>query len=312
MGWDPDRLLPGDHEEENMKKYLALLLSGVVAASLAACGSSNASDTAATAAAAATTAAEAATEAPAADAAAQSASGSAIDLSQDKYAGDGVLTVGTNATFPPFEEVGDDGKPAGFDIDLMNAIGEKLGVEVEWQDLEFDSLVASIGTKIDAAASGMTITEERKKAVNFSDPYYDATQCVLLPTDSTAAAIDDLKELKIGVQSGTTGETISRESISDANTVAYNGFNQAVNDLVNGKVGAVVIDTAPAAAFQAQYPDQLKVVDGSVFGFDVEQYGIALPKDDQALTDAVNQALQELKDDGTYDKLIAQDINAAQ
>lgn len=296
-----------------MKKALVAVLAGSMVFSLAACGSST-SETAATTEAAAETTTEAADETATTEAAEEAtteeeADTEAVDLSESKYLSDGVLTVGLNATFPPFEYVGDDQNPTGFDVAMMNEIGSRLGVEVVIEDMDFDGIVAAIGTKIDCAATGMTITEERQEAVNFSDPYYNATQAVLLPVDSTIATADDLAAASaIGVQAGTTGETVARE-INDAAVVSVKSFNQAVLDLVNGKDEAVVIDQVPGEAFVAQYPDQLKLVDGSEFDFDVEQYGIAMPKDDEVMLNAINNALAEMKEDGTYDALVEEYIN---
>ncbi len=296
-----------------MKKALVAVLAGSMVFSLAACGSST-SETAATTEAAAETTTEAADETATTEAAEEAtteeeADTEAVDLSESKYLSDGVLTVGLNATFPPFEYVGDDQNPTGFDVAMMNEIGSRLGVEVVIEDMDFDGIVAAIGTKIDCAATGMTITEERQEAVNFSDPYYNATQAVLLPADSTIATADDLAAASaIGVQAGTTGETVARE-INDAAVVSVKSFNQAVLDLVNGKDEAVVIDQVPGEAFVAQYSDQLKLVDGSEFDFDVEQYGIAMPKDDEVMLNAINNALAEMKEDGTYDALVEEYIN---
>ena len=296
-----------------MKKALVAVLAGSMVFSLAACGSST-SETAATTEAAAETTTEAADETATTEAAEEAtteeeADTEAVDLSESKYLSDGVLTVGLNATFPPFEYVGDDQNPTGFDVAMMNEIGSRLGVEVVIEDMDFDGIVAAIGTKIDCAATGMTITEERQEAVNFSDPYYNATQAVLLPADSMIATADDLAAASaIGVQAGTTGETVARE-INDAAVVSVKSFNQAVLDLVNGKDEAVVIDQVPGEAFVAQYSDQLKLVDGSEFDFDVEQYGIAMPKDDEVMLNAINNALAEMKEDGTYDALVEEYIN---
>ena len=296
-----------------MKKALVAVLAGSMVFSLAACGSST-SETAATTEAAAETTTEAADETATTEAAEEAtteeeADTEAVDLSESKYLSDGVLTVGLNATFPPFEYVGDDQNPTGFDVAMMNEIGSRLGVEVVIEDMDFDGIVAAIGTKIDCAATGMTITEERQEAVNFSDPYYNATQAVLLPADSMIATADDLAAASaIGVQAGTTGETVARE-INDAAVVSVKSFNQAVLDLVNGKDEAVVIDQVPGEAFVAQYSDQLKLVDGSEFDFDVEQYGIAMPKDDEVMLNAINNALAEMKEDGTYDALVEEYIS---
>lgn len=290
-----------------------------MAASLAACGSSSSSGASTTAATeAATTAATEAAETVATEAASTDAS---VDLSQSKYLSDGVMTVGLNATFPPFEYVGDgtdtfdditsnEGNVTGFDVAMMNEIGKRIGVTVEIEDMDFDGIIPALGSKIDVAATGMTITDERKDSVNFSDPYYDATQSVLVSEDSTIATEDDLKNASaIGVQAGTTGETVAR-GINDAATVSVKSFNQAVADLVNGKNDAVILDQVPAEAFVTNYSGQLKVLDGSQFNFDTEQYGIAMPKDDEVMLNAINGALAAMKADGTYDTLVEQYISS--
>ena len=229
-----------------------------------------------------------------------------------------MLTVALNSTFPPFEYVGDgtdDFKAitsnptnaTGFDVAMVNEIGTRLGVKVEIADMDFDGIIPALGTKADVAATGMTITDERKEAVNFSDPYYDATQAVLVKNDSTVATLDDLKKCtSVGCQLGTTGETVGNDNGLKMNSVK--SFNQAVLDLENGKNDAVVIDQIPGEAFTKQYSD-LKLIDGSEFNFDVEQYGIAMPKDDEVMLNAINSTLADMKSDGTYDKLLDQYIN---
>lgn len=307
-----------------MKKALAVLLAGTMAFGLGACGSSSESTEAATTEAApASTEVEATTEAEAASTeveATTEAESAAADLSGSKYLSDGELTVGLNATLPPFEYVGDgtdnfeavtsnENNVTGFDVAMMNEIGKRLGVSVVIEDMDFDGIVPAIGTKIDCGATGMTITDERKEAVNFSDPYYDATQAVLLPIDSEVKTEDDLKACKaIGVQGGTTGETVAR-GINDGAVVSVKSFNQAVLDLVNGKDDAVVIDQVPGEAFLSQYSDKIQLVEGSTFNFDVEQYGIAMPKDDEVMLNAINGALADMKADGTYDQLLEQYVN---
>ena len=221
------------------------------------------------------------------------------------------LVVGTNAAFPPFEYAGADGSPEGFDIALINAVGEKMGKKIEVKDMEFDSLVASIGNKIDMAIAGMTVTEERQKTVDFSQSYYNAVQTVIVPVDSTIAAYDDLLDKKIGVQLGTTGDFTAEEIAGEgkgAEESQYNKAADAVNDLLNGRLDCVIVDTNPAEVFVSQYSDQLKAIDGSEFGFEPEEYAIALPKGDKELLDAVNKAIDELKADGTYDALVKEYI----
>ncbi len=223
---------------------------------------------------------------------------------------DGVLNVGTNAEFPPFEYVNDDGEPDGFDIALIKAIGEKLGVEVQVDNMEFASLVSSIGSKIDVSIAGMTVTEERQQTVDFSDSYYEAVQYVIVPADAAIATADDLKGKAIGVQLGTTGDFIAEE-IEGATVSQYNKGVDAVNDLINGRVDCVIIDKNPALVFQSKFEGEVTAIDGAEFGFEVENYAIALPKGDTVLAGQINAALKEIKEDGAFDALVAEYIEGS-
>ena len=227
------------------------------------------------------------------------------DAAASEVLADGVLTVGTNAEFPPFEYVDDNGEPDGFDIALIKAIGEKLGVTVEVENMEFEALVSAIGSKIDLAIAGMTVTDERQASVDFSNPYYDALQYVIVPEGSEIASFDDLAGKNIGVQLGTTGDFIASDDVEGANVSQYNKGVDAVNDLLNGRVACVIIDKNPAQVFETQFSGQIKALDGAQFGFEVENYAIALPKGDAALAQQVNKALEEIKADGTFDQLVA-------
>ena len=223
---------------------------------------------------------------------------------------DDILVVGTNAAFPPFEYMGDDGQPDGFDIALIKAIAQQLDMEVEIQDMEFEALVMAIGTKIDAAIAGMTIDEDRLRVVDFSDPYYDAIQYVIVPKDSTIGSAADLENKTIGVQLGTTGNYTADE-IPGATVQTYNKGVDAVTDLRNGRLDAVIIDKNPALVFTEKYPDELMALDGALFEFATEQYAIALPKGSD-MVEKVNDALAELKENGTFDALVAQYIETAE
>ncbi|MCI8491191.1 MAG: basic amino acid ABC transporter substrate-binding protein [Lachnospiraceae bacterium] len=243
---------------------------------------------------------------------ADSAADGSETQSDDAFVGsealaDGVLNVGTNAEFPPFEFVGDDGEPDGFDIALIKAIGEELGVAVEVENMEFNSLVASIGSKIDVAIAGMTITEERQNSVDFSDSYYEAVQYVLVPADSDIAGIADLEGKTIGAQLGTTGDFLI-EDIADATASQYNKGVDAVNDLVNGRLDAVIIDKNPAMVFAEKFEGEIKAIDGADFAFEPENYAIAVPKGDEALVSIINNALATIKEDGTFDQLVSEYI----
>jgi polar amino acid transport system substrate-binding protein len=221
-----------------------------------------------------------------------------------------VLIFGTNAEFPPFEYIGDNGEPDGFDIALFKAIGDKMGMEVQIQNMEFNSLVAAIGSKIDASIAGMTVTPERSEQVDFSDTYYEAVQSVIIPAGSEIATAADLENKTIGVQLGTTGNFIADE-IPGATVQAYNKGVDAVNDLLNGRVDLVIIDTNPAEVFASKFEGQVVALDGAQFEFEPEYYAIALPKGSE-LVAQVNKALAELKEDGTFDALVAQYIEEAE
>lgn len=294
-----------------MKKLLACVLIAAMSLSvLAGCGSK--AETTETTEAVTTAAAEAATEEAATTEASTEVTEAtetteAINTADIAALADGVLTVGTNAEFPPFEYVDDNGEADGFDMALIRAIGEKLGVEVQVENMEFASLIASIGTKIDVAIAGMTVTDERKEAVDFSNSYYEAVQYVILPTDSTIVAAADLEGKKIGVQLGTTGDFIV-EDIADAEAAQFNKAVDAVNDLINGRVDCVIIDKNPALVFEEKFEGQVVAVDGAQFGFEPEEYAIAMPKGESALQDAINTALEQMIADGTFDELVKQYI----
>lgn len=306
-----------------MKKLIALLLAGVMTMSLlTACGGSDGTKADETEANAAGTEDEAAVadaeneadaagaenEADTADTESEADASEAETGETSKALADGVLTVGTNAEFPPFEYVDDNGEPDGFDIALIKAIGEKLGVEVVVENMEFDSLVAAIGSKIDVAIAGMTVTDERKESVDFSDAYYDAVQYVIVPEGSDIASAADLSGKAIGVQMGTTGDFIATDDVEGSEVSRYNKGVDAVNDLINGRVDCVIIDKNPALVFESTFEGQVKAVPGEQFEFGTEQYAIALPKGDTALVSQVNAALKEIRDDGTFDELVKQYI----
>ncbi len=284
-----------------MKKGIAFLLSAVLCvAGLTACSSQTTS--------AGNTESSSSTESTSAGTSEAKTDGGAVSTLEE-----GKLIAGTNAAFPPFEYLGDNGAPDGFDVALIKAIGDKLGLEVEVQDMEFNSLVASVGNKIDVAIAGMTVTEERLQEVDFSDAYYEAVQYVIVPSGSEIASADDLTGKTIGVQLGTTGDFIATdlEDAGDATVQRYDKAVDAVNDLINGRVDLVIIDKNPALVFEGNFEGKVTALDGAQFDFEIENYAIALPKG-SALVSQVNQALAELKEDGTFDKLVSQYIEEAE
>lgn len=287
-----------------MKKAIALMMSAVMcAAVLTGCGSTPASGSSVAESGVQQSDSSAQVSEPAEN-------GSSDASAADTGNGD-VLRVGTNAEFPPFEYVGDDGEPDGFDIALIKAIGEKLGMEVQVENMEFNSLVSAIGTKIDVAIAGMTVDEERKQSVDFSDSYYDAVQYVIVPAGSDIKTAADLENKTIGTQLGTTGDFKVQDDIPGATSQQYNKAVDAVNDLINGRVDAVIIDKNPALVFEKKFEGQVVALDGADFDFETEKYAIALPKGSDLL-EKVNNALAEIKTDGTFDALVAEYIEGEQ
>lgn len=278
-----------------MKKIVAMVLMAVMCMTmLAACSSSESKSSTEASTASVSDDAQASTDAQA-DADAQGATGEA-------------LIVGTNAEFPPFEYMGDDGQPDGFDMALIKEVGKRIGREVKVENMEFGSLIAAIGNKIDVAIAGMTVNEERQQAVDFSDNYYEAVQYVIVLKDTPAESIADLENKTIGVQLGTTG-MFTAEEINGATVTSYNKGVDAVNDLINGRVDAVIIDKNPAMVFAEKFSDKVEVVPGDKFDFAAEYYAIACPKGSD-LVAQINDALKAIKEDGTFDALVAQYIEA--
>ena len=218
----------------------------------------------------------------------------------------GKLTMATNATFPPYEMTTDSGEIEGIDIDTAKAIAEKLGLELQVDDMEFDAALLSVQQgKADMVMAGVTVTDERKAVMDFSDSYATGIQSIIVPNGSDIASPDDLAGKKIGTQRGTTGYIYCSDDVGDDAVVAYDSGLTAVQALNNGQVDAVVIDNAPAKEYVAANPG-LKVLDTS---YAEEDYAIGLAKG-SALEDAINAALEELKADGTLQSIVDKYITA--
>ena len=215
------------------------------------------------------------------------------------------LVMATNAEFPPYEfHEGD--KIVGIDVEICQAIADELGKELVIEDMAFDSVITSVYTgKADLGAAGLTITEDRLKNINFSDPYATAAQVIIIKEDSDIASPDDLVGKTIGVQLGTTGD-IYAEEIEDATLERYNKGFEAVQALLQGKIDAVIIDNEPAKVYVSQN-DGLKIVDEA---FTYEEYAIAIAKDNTKLLEDVNAAIKKLKDSGKLDEIVAKYISA--
>lgn len=220
---------------------------------------------------------------------------------------DGTLTVGTNAEFPPFEFLTNN-EVDGVDAAMVKAIGDKLGLKVEIKDVAFDSLDGMLtGGKIDMIAAGYTIRADRMENMDFADPYYTAEQTIIVKADSGYKTKDDLKNKKIGGQTGTTGlgEDAAQSLTDQANIKGYANGALAVEDLLNGKLDAVIIDNNPAKAYKEQHGDKLTLLNGQ---FEPEEYAYAVQKGNSELQKAINDTIAELKADGTFDNIINQYI----
>ena len=220
---------------------------------------------------------------------------------------EGVLHMATNAAFPPYESTTDDGGYEGIDVEIAQAIAEKLGCELVVDDMDFSSILTAVqGGKADVALAGLTVTDERKQNVDFTDTYAQGVQSIIVPEGSDIKSADDLEGKKIGTQEGTTGYIYCSDDYGDENTVAYTNGAMAVEALKSGKVDCVVIDNNPAKAFVEKNAG-LTILDTA---YVEEDYAIAVSKDNPELLEAVNAALVELIEDGTVQSIIDKYISA--
>lgn len=222
------------------------------------------------------------------------------------------LVMGCNAAFPPYEYIADDGETiVGFEVDILNYIADKLGMELEIVDMEFGSVLTSVQTgKIDIGVSGLTVTEERKQNVNFTISYTTARQSIIVPDGSPITCADDLfgedVSYKVGVQEATTGHIYSEDDFGADRVVAFFTGASAVQAMLTGKVDCVIIDDEPAKAFVAAN-EGLHVLETA---YALEDYAFALAKENTALLDQVNAILEEMIADGTMAAMKAQYISA--
>lgn len=219
----------------------------------------------------------------------------------------GTLVMGTEATFPPYEFVDAKGSIAGIDAEVAQAIADKLGMGLEIKDMAFNSLISAVqGGSIDFAMAGMTVDPERAESVDFTTSYATGVQVVIVPEDSEIKTLDDLADKTIGVQSGTTGDIYCTGDYGQDHVRQYDNGALAVAALVNGQIDCVVIDNEPAKNFISANPG-LTTLETE---YAVEDYAIAVSKDNPALLDQINAALDELKADGTIDAIVARYISA--
>lgn len=280
-----------------MKKALSLMTAAALVLSLAACGS--------TASSAASS--EAASSDAASSETASSEAASETETAELSTVEPGKLIMSTNAAFPPYEMTTDSGEFEGIDIETAQAIADKLGLELQIDDMDFDAALLAVQQgKADMVMAGVTVTDERQNVMDFTDSYATGIQSIIVKEDSDIASVDDLAGKKIGTQRGTTGYLYCSDDFGDENVVAYDNGLTAVQMLNNGQVDCVVIDNAPAKEFIAANPG-LKLLDTA---YVEESYAIGVGKGNTELKDAINTALEELKADGTLQAIVDKYITA--
>lgn len=285
-----------------MKKALSLMTAAALVLSLAACGS-----TASSAASSEAASPEAASSDAASSEAASSEAASETETAELSTVEPGKLIMSTNAAFPPYEMTTDSGEFEGIDIETAQAIADKLGLELQIDDMDFDAALLAVQQgKSDMVMAGVTVTDERQNVMDFTDSYATGIQSIIVKEDSDIASVDDLAGKKIGTQRGTTGYLYCSDDFGDENVVAYDDGLTAVQMLNNGQVDCVVIDNAPAKEFVAANPG-LKLLDTA---YVEEDYAIGVGKGNTELKDAINTALEELKADGTLQAIVDKYITA--
>ena len=280
-----------------MKKILALMLALCMVFALAACGEAASDPSAAPE-----------SEAPASEAPASEAPASEEPAADGEFTTivEGKLTMSTNAQFPPYEMTTDDGGFEGIDVEIATAIAEKLGLELDILDMDFDSALLAVQQgKSDIVMAGVTVNEDRLLVMDFTDSYATGVQVVIVKEGSDVT-MDNMGEGLIGTQRGTTGNIYCTDDYGEEHVVAYDDGFTAVQALMNGQVDCVVIDNAPAQEFVKNNAG-LAILDTE---YAVEDYAIGLNKGNTALLDAINGALAELISDGTVQSIVDKYIPA--
>ena len=271
-----------------MKKFFALVLTLAMTLSLAACGGNDAPAEENTDGGANTE-----TQEPAGDA--------GITTVEE-----GKLVLSTNAEFAPYEMLDDSGNPIGIDMEVGAAIAEKLGLELQIEDMGFDAaLLAVQNGQSDIAMAGITVDEERLEVMDFTDSYATGVQVVIVKEGSDVT-LDNLGEKTIGTQMGTTGFIYCTDDYGEDHVIGYETGAVAIQALVNGQIDAVVIDNLPAQSY-VEANEGLTILDTE---YAVEDYAIAVAKGNTALLEAVNAAMAELKADGTFQAIVDKYIKA--
>lgn len=213
---------------------------------------------------------------------------------------EGKLIMATNAEFPPYEYYDGD-KIVGIDAEVAQLLADKLGLELEIKDIDFNSIVPGVqSNKYDIGMAGMTVTEDRLKKVSFSDSYATGVQVVIVPENSDIKGLEDLEGKMIGVQEATTGDIYASDEFGDENVTKYQNGALAVEGLKTGKVDCVIIDNEPAKAYVAAN-EGLKILETE---YAVEDYAICVNKENTELLEKINKAMDELIESGEFQKVV--------
>ncbi len=276
-----------------MKKILAILMAAaLLALCMAGCGGSSSSAPAVNSAPADQAPADAGSE-PAAD----DAAGPALTAIQNS----GTLTMMTATGFPPYEYIGEDGKPAGIDIDLAQLVADHLGVKLEVLDMDFNLLVDSLKSgKGQMIAAGMSITEERAAQIDFSVPYAQDGQCLMVPVGSTVSTVEDLEGLTVVVQEATTGHILATETLG-LEPLAFKNAVDCASTIMGGRADAAILDRTTILTLVSGNPDELMLAGEPLTE---EEYVLGIAKGNEDFQAIVNEVLQAAIDNGTLDELM--------
>ena len=285
-----------------MKKLTAIMLASVMAFSLAACSGDSSESTAPESSS--TTTSEEAASSETASSETASAETASYDVTTVE---DGKLIMSTNAAFPPYEMTNDAGEYEGIDVEMAGEIAKRLGLELEIDDMDFDSALLAVQQgKSDIAMAGITVSEDRLLVMDFSDSYANGVQVIIVPEDSDIASPDDLEGKLIGTQRATTGNIYCVDEYGEDAVITYDNGLTAVQALTNGQLDCVIIDNAPAQSFVEANPG-LKILDTA---FAEEDYAIGVAKGNTQLLDAINSILAEMEADGTTQAIVDKYITA--
>ena len=220
--------------------------------------------------------------------------------SKDGDSGKRVLKVGTDATYAPMEYMDEKGEIVGIDIDIVKAVAEAAGFEVEFKNYGWEPLFPALtGGEIDFAVSSITITDERKESFDFSDPYFVANQLILVPEDSTVASFEDLKDKRVSVQINTTGHTVIQGLLGNTSSkiVAPESMPLAISEMINGNADAAIGDNVVVTDYKENNP-KVKVKTIEDDSFEEEYYGLMVKKGNTEIIELLNEGLKIIKENG--------------